>query len=216
MNTSIDNAIKLLKKTPLKLTNQRLELLRILFENGDSHHTAEDVFKKVERAINPFNLIISLSARRRDINKKHITLKEFKKIIKRRNLNLGLMFGPESSGLSNKDLSFSNYILQIPTSTKFKSLNLSHSLTIICYEIFKLLNEKKIKNKGLDLKVSSKSKISSLLAHLISLLENKDFFVPKEKRQSMGKRALQTIEKNKGSTYQLVELLKSRILDSSI
>lgn len=38
----------------------------------------------------------------------------------------------------------------------------------------------------------------------------------KEKRQSMGKRALQTIEKNKGSTYQLVELLKSRILDSSI
>lgn len=49
MNTSIDNAIKLLKKTPLKLTNQRLELLKILFENGDSHHTAEDVFKKVEK-----------------------------------------------------------------------------------------------------------------------------------------------------------------------
>ena len=143
------------------------------------------VFNKIEDAIDSFNLVISLSARRRDINKKHITLQEFKKIIKRRNLNLGLMFGPESSGLSNKDLSFSNFILQIPTSTKFKSLNLSHSLTIVCYEIFKLLNEKKIKNKGLDLKVSSKSKISSLLAHLISLLENKDFFVPKEKRQSM-------------------------------
>ena len=38
------------------------------------------------------------------------------------------MFGPEASGLSNKDLSYSNYILQIPTSKKFKSLNLSHSL----------------------------------------------------------------------------------------
>ena len=47
------------------------------------------------------------------------------------------MFGPEASGLSNKDLSYSNYILQIPTSKKFKSLNLSHSVTIICYEIFK-------------------------------------------------------------------------------
>ena len=47
------------------------------------------------------------------------------------------MFGPEASGLSNKDLSYSNFILQIPTSPKFKSLNLSHSLTIICYEIFK-------------------------------------------------------------------------------
>ena len=143
------------------------------------------VFNRIEDAIDSFNLVISLSARRRDINKKHITLKEFKKIIKRKNLNLGLMFGPEASGLSNKDLSFSNFILQIPTSTKFKSLNLSHSLTIICYEIFKLLNEKKIKNKGLDLKVSSKSKISSLLAHLITLLEKRDFFIPKEKRHSM-------------------------------
>ena len=95
------------------------------------------------------------------------------------------MFGPEASGLSNKDLSFSNYILQIPTSPKFKSLNLSHSLTVICYEIFKSLNYKKIKNNEPNLNVSSKSKISSLLAHLIKLLEKKDFFIPKEKRHSM-------------------------------
>jgi len=143
------------------------------------------VFDKIEDAIKSFNLVVSLSARRRDINKKHISLKEFQKIIKRRNLNLGIMFGPEASGLSNKDLSFSNYILQIPTSPKFKSLNLSHSLTIICYEIFKLFNEKKIKGNGLNLKVSSKSKITSLLSHLISLLEKKNFFIPNEKRRSM-------------------------------
>ena len=143
------------------------------------------VFNEIEDAIESFNLVVSLSARRRDINKKHISLKEFKKIIKRRNLNLGLMFGPEASGLSNKDLSFSNYILQIPTSPKFKSLNLSHSLTIICYEMFKLLNEKKINNNSLNLKVSPKSKISSLIAHLTNLLEKKDFFIPEEKRRSM-------------------------------
>ena len=143
------------------------------------------VFNNIQDAIKPFNLVVSFSARRRDINKKNISLKEFQKIIKRRNLNLGLMFGPEASGLSNKDLSFSNYILQIPTSPKFKSLNLSHSLTVICYEIFKSLNDKKIKNNEPNLKVSPKSKISSLLAHLISLLEKKDFFIPKEKRHSM-------------------------------
>ena len=143
------------------------------------------VFNKIEDAIDSFNLVVSLSARRRDINKKHISLEEFQKIIKRRNLSLGLMFGPEASGLSNKDLSFSNYILQIPTSPKFKSLNLSHSLTVVCYEIFKLLNEKKIKSKGINLKISSKSKISSLLAHLTGLLENKDFFIPIEKNRSM-------------------------------
>ena len=126
-----------------------------------------------------------MSARRRDINKKQISLDEFKKIIKRKNLNVGLMFGPEASGLSNKELSFSNYILQIPTSPKFKSLNLSHSLTLICYEIFQSLNLQKIKKGGFSLKISSKSKISSIVAHLINLLEQKNFFVPKEKRRSM-------------------------------
>jgi len=143
------------------------------------------VFNKIEDAISTFNLVISLSARRRDINKKHISIKEFQKIIKRKNINLGLMFGPEASGLSNKDLSFSNYILQIPTSPKFKSLNLSHSLTIICYEIFKLLNKKKIKKNSLNLRISSKAKILSLLSHLTNLLEKKEFSIPKEKRHSM-------------------------------
>ena len=93
-------------------------------------------------------MLISLSARRRDINKKHITIKDFHKGIKKKKKNIGLMFGPEASGLSNKDLSFSNYILQIPTSKNFKSLNLSHSLTIICYEIFKFLNKKNFKKTG--------------------------------------------------------------------
>ena len=143
------------------------------------------VFNKIENAIKSFNLVISLSARRRDINKKHISIQEFQKIIIKKNLNIGLMFGPEASGLSNKDLSFSNYILQIPTSSKFKSLNLSHSLTVICYEIFKLLNNKKIDKKSLNLKISSKSKISSTTNHLIDILEKKNFFNPKEKKSSM-------------------------------
>tara|TARA_A100001011_G_scaffold178147_1_gene186895 strand:- start:221 stop:934 length:714 start_codon:yes stop_codon:yes gene_type:complete len=144
------------------------------------------IFENVRNAIESFNLVISLSARRRDINKKHISMLDFRKIInEKKNLNIGLMFGPESSGLSNNDLSFSNYILQIPTSANFKSLNLSHSLTIICYEIFKLYNKNKVKNKGKNLKISSKLKISSVIKHLESLLEKKDFFTPKEKKRSM-------------------------------
>ena len=144
------------------------------------------VFDDIEKAIEPFNLIIALSARRRDINKKHLSLQNFQNIIKeKKNLNIGLLFGPEASGLSNKDLSYSNYILQIPTSSKFKSLNLSHSLTVICYEIFKLMNENKAKNNNLNLKISSKTKITNIVRHLVFLLEKKDFFIPKEKKHSM-------------------------------
>jgi tRNA/rRNA methyltransferase len=95
------------------------------------------------------------------------------------------MFGPEASGLSNDDLSLSNFVLQIPTAKKFKSLNLSHSLTVICYEIFKLINFKKFSKDVKDIRISSKRKISSLVMHLKQLLEKKGFFVPPEKKHSM-------------------------------
>ena len=144
------------------------------------------VFKETKDAISTFDTVVSLSARRRDINKRHISLSAFINLVKKRNnSNFGLMFGPEASGLSNQDLSFSNYILQIPTSSKFKSLNLSHSLTIICYEIFKVFNEKLFKKKDLNIKISSKSKINSLVKHLLKLLDEREFFLPKEKKHSM-------------------------------
>ena len=144
------------------------------------------VFNTTDEAVGKFDIVISLSARKRDINKKHISMKDFFNIIdKKRNMNIGLMFGPEASGLSNADLSFSNYILQIPTSKVFKSLNLSHSITLICYEIFKFINKSKFNKIGKKINISSKSDISSLVKHLINLLEKKDFFLPREKKQSM-------------------------------
>jgi len=153
---------------------------------------AYDIIKKAKiysntyDALNDFNLIISLSARKRDINKKHISIDKFLKIIKsKKNSKIGLMFGSEASGLSNDDLSLSNFVLQIPTSKKFKSLNLSHSLTVVCYEIFKLINFKKFQKDTKNIKISSKRNITSLVLHLKKLLEKKGFFIPNEKKHSM-------------------------------
>jgi len=144
------------------------------------------VFNNTEEAIKKFDIIISFSARKRDINKKHITMSDFYKILNsKKSGKFGLMFGPEASGLSNKDLSYSNFILQIPTSKKFKSLNLSHSVTIICFEIFRFLKKNLFNKKGKKIKVSSKSNIISLINHLTKILESKEFFNPKEKKQSM-------------------------------
>ena len=144
------------------------------------------VFNNTEEAVEKFDIIISFSARKRDINKKHITMSDFYKILNsKKSGKFGLMFGPEAYGLSNKDLSYSNFILQIPTSKKFKSLNLSHSVTIICFEIFRFLKKNLFNKKGKKIKVSSKSNIISLINHLTKLLESKEFFNPKEKKQSM-------------------------------
>ena len=137
-------------------------------------------------AVNEFDIVFSLSSRKRDINKKHISIKDFLKIISsKKNLKYGLMFGPEASGLSNEDLSFSNYILQIPTYNKFKSMNLSHSLTVICYEIYKLLNLTRFKKRKTLRKTASKRSVNNLFIFLQRLLEEKNFFKPTEKKKSM-------------------------------
>ena len=65
------------------------------------------------------------------------------------------------------------------------SLNGSHSLTIICYELFKLKYLNKFKKNEKNIKISSKKKISSFVSHLKKLLEKKGFFVPTEKKHSM-------------------------------
>ena len=144
------------------------------------------IYNNTFDAISNFNIVISLSARKRDINKRHISINQFLEMIKlKTNIRFGLMFGPEASGLSNDDLSLSNFVLKIPTSKKFKSLNLSHSLTIICYELFKLKYLNKFKKNEKNIKISSKKKISSFVSHLKKLLEKKGFFVPTEKKHSM-------------------------------
>ena len=144
------------------------------------------IFHNLQESIKKFNLIFSFSARRRDINKKNISLNQFIKILsKNKNKDIGLMFGPEASGLSNIDISYSNYIVQIPTISKFKSLNLSHSIAIVCYEIFKSFNQSKLRTKDIPLKLAKKGDIVSFLSLLSKLLDKKNFFEPKEKKHSM-------------------------------
>tara|TARA_B100000700_G_C14955470_1_gene813764 strand:- start:439 stop:1167 length:729 start_codon:yes stop_codon:yes gene_type:complete len=143
------------------------------------------VFKNTEDAIKKSNLIFSFTARPRDLNKKHICISEFKSILKKNiGLKIGLMFGSESSGLSNLDIAYSNFIVTIPTESKFKSLNLSHSVLLVSYEIAKLLSKsnKKIESRLIS---ASKKEMKNLLKILEEKLEKRLFFKPREKKSSM-------------------------------
>ena len=144
------------------------------------------VFDETDLAIKNFDIIFSFSARKRDINKKHISMNKFLNIIKKiEKKKIGFMFGPEASGLSNLDLSYANYVVQIPSSPKFKSMNLSHSLSLVCYEIFKLNNFKLTKQVFFNKNIGQKGKLSKIIKLLIAKLEKKNFFKPPEKRSSM-------------------------------
>ena len=97
-----------------------------------------DNFKPV---LSNIDFLISTTSRFRNKNIKHINLDDLNKVDFSK--RVAFLFGSEASGLSNNDISYSNYVLKIPCNSKFKSLNLSHSLIIVAQYLFQLLTKKK-------------------------------------------------------------------------
>jgi tRNA/rRNA methyltransferase len=53
------------------------------------------------------------------------------------NNRIAMVFGPEDLGLSNEELELCNDVVSIPTALDATSINLSHAVIIICYELFR-------------------------------------------------------------------------------
>ena len=142
------------------------------------------VYSNLEKALNNIDILIATSARFRNKNVKHINLDGLKKIDFKK--KIAFLFGSEASGLSNKEISYSNYTLQIPTNSEFKSLNLSHSLIIIAQIVSDILDKKQKKFlKSKKIKIASKKEIQLMINLCIDNLEKKNFFKPIEKKPIM-------------------------------
>ena len=141
-------------------------------------------YDTLDEALGKIDILIATSARFRNKNIKHINLEDLKKInFKKR---VGFLFGSEASGLSNDEISYANYTLQIPTNPDFRSLNLSHSLIIIAQYVASLIKLKNIPfKKSKKVKSASKKEIQSMLGLCIKNLDEINFFRPKEKRPKM-------------------------------
>jgi len=141
-------------------------------------------YDTLEKALSKIDIVIATSARFRNKNIKHISLDELKKI--NFDKKIGFLFGSEASGLSNDEISYANYTLQIPTNPDFKSLNLSHSLIIIAQFISSIIELRRTPfKKSKKVKSASKKEIQSMLSLCIKNLDEINFFRPKEKRPKM-------------------------------
>jgi tRNA/rRNA methyltransferase len=142
------------------------------------------VYENIEKALKDIDIVIATSARFRNKNIKHINLDDLKKIDFKK--KVGFLFGSEASGLSNEEVSYANYTLQIPTNPEFKSLNLSHSLIIIAQVVSSIIKMRtKPFQKSKKVKPASKKEIQSMINLCLSNLEDINFFKPKEKKPVM-------------------------------
>ena len=142
------------------------------------------VFDKLEKSIKNIDIVIATSARFRNKNIKHINLNDLKQIDFKK--KIAFLFGSEASGLSNNEISYANYTLQIQANPEFRSLNLSHSLIIIAYQVSNLLRMKtNIFKKSDKIKSASKKDIQSMLKVCLKNLEEINFFKQEEKKPIM-------------------------------
>jgi len=143
------------------------------------------IYKSLENSIADLNIIFASTSRIRKVNKNIISISDLKNKIKKGS-KIGILFGPEASGLSNDEISCADYLVKIPSNKKFSSLNLSHSAIIFCFEFFKIFSNKRNKYiSGYKSPLAKKNEVNKFLNFIIQGLDKKGFLQPDHKRQSM-------------------------------
>ena len=141
------------------------------------------VFENLDEAINDLQYIYATSNRKRDLNIDVVNLKQGIKIISNyKNYKVGILFGPERSGLTNEHIALCDKIIEIPLNKNFKSLNLAQSVLLVAYELFNL-NLSKI--NFVKIKKTKKKDLLIFFNVLQNYLEKGNFFKIKEKKKNM-------------------------------
>ncbi len=98
-------------------------------------------------------------------------------------LNVGILIGREGSGLKNKEILAADFIVTIPSSKSYPTLNASHAATILFYEIFKKIGKEKVSEHIIFATKIEKEIILNKIDNILSKLE----FSTKEKKETQRK-----------------------------
>jgi len=122
-------------------------------------------------------------------------------------LKIGILIGREGPGLTNKEILESDFIVTIPASPEYKTMNISHAVGIILYELF--MKSKKAKTHEHIIFASKKEK-EIILKNLNKILNRLDFKTKekKETQKKVWKRLLGKSFLTKREAFALIGFLK--------
>ena len=130
------------------------------------------VFESLNAATKDLSHLFGTTACEREMIKKYYTPREFASVASTQALTskVGIIFGPERTGLSNENITQCYGIIRIPVNPEFSSLNLGQALVIIAYELFLLKDTTPPSFLHLG---STKPATQEELAYFLSNLEQK-------------------------------------------
>lgn len=155
------------------------DLTRLLkMATGSSIDIIEEmeVFDSLQEAIGPFEYVVGTTARTGALRPALTVPRRLALDLAAisQNNRIAILFGPEDRGLSNEHLRYCHTIATIPTS-RFSSLNLAHSVMIICYEIFMAGKELP---KESPPRLANKFELEGMYDHLKDVLQKIGFINP--------------------------------------
>ena len=132
MNMGLSNLV--LVRPPADRNGQALKLA------AGAHRILENaqMFSTLSGAVSDFGLVIG-SSRHRTRRRKNVTAPAeiAERLISVLGMNrVAIVFGNEVNGLGNDDIALCHELISIPSSSAFPSLNLSHAVMVIAYELF--------------------------------------------------------------------------------
>jgi tRNA/rRNA methyltransferase len=154
------------------------------------------LFDRVEDAASDLHRLYATTARPRDLPKPVITTAEAARQARaalQRGERVGILFGPERTGLFNDDLIYADAAVSIPVNPDFFSLNLAQAVLLVAYEWFASATDVPDRREPEPAgRPATKGELDQLLEHLLAELDAVNFFRTADRRASMG-RALRLI-----------------------
>ncbi len=147
------------------------------------------VYPDVASAVADLNSVYATTARARDMVKEVLNPRAAIAEVKARigaNEKIGLMFGPERTGLSNEDVMFAERLIHIPANPEFSSFNLAQAVLVFAYE-WLMANSAAPPSAIPQLKSrpATKEEFGFLFQHLEQQLEEGGFFTSPGMREAM-------------------------------
>lgn len=156
-------------------------------ESLDRATHAKDILKKAKvkdfpylRRFDYFVGTTSMTGSDYNIPRSPLTPKQMAEKISNVKGKIGLVIGRESTGLSNDEIMKCDFVVAIPSSKKYPTMNISHAVSIILYELFDKIGKEKVSG---HINFATKKDKKIILMHVGKALDRMDFST-KEKKET--------------------------------
>ena len=142
---------------------------------------AAKVYGTTEEAVADLELVYATCCRMRDMEKPVMTPRELIPTLQP-SQRVGILFGPERTGLENPDMVRAAAHIFIPVNPEYQSLNLAQAVGVVAYEWFVNQN---VALPSEPEELATQQEVEGMLGHLEGLMTEANFYQVPHKKPKM-------------------------------